>query len=320
MHDWDPAGDACRNLIAPILGGLSSEITLLPAVSVGAGLIAANLNEGDEVVVPDDEFRSVLFPMLAASVRSGVVVRRVPFDALADAVTETTTLVVTSHVRSNGGQRQDLSAVAEAAKAHGARVLLDATHSAGVLPIESSARGIDYVLAAAYKHLLCPRGVAFMRTDPSVWDVTAPFTAGWRSARAPYTGFYGGTLSDLQGDAARFDVSLAWHAWVGARASLEFLTSIDPQVLRQHTVDFATELAETLDLEPTGSSILWMSAPDQLSDAKRALAQAGVVASFPAGGVRISFHVYNDPGDVQYIASALAPFVTRSQRHQRSAV
>ena len=61
MSDWDPAGDACRKLIAPILGAPEREVVLLPAVSVGVGLVAASLQEGEEVLVPDDEFRSLLF-------------------------------------------------------------------------------------------------------------------------------------------------------------------------------------------------------------------------------------------------------------------
>ena len=49
------------------------------AASVGVGVLAASLTERDEVVVPDDEFRSLLMPLLAAERARGVVVRRVPF-------------------------------------------------------------------------------------------------------------------------------------------------------------------------------------------------------------------------------------------------
>ena len=320
MADWDPAGDECRKLIAPFLGASEREIALLPAVSVGAGLVAANLHQGDEVLVPEDEFRSILFPMLAAGIRFGLVVRRAPFAGLADAVRETTSLVVTSHVRSNGGGVQDLAAVAEAAKRHGARVLVDATHSAGVLPVDAAALGLDYVLAAAYKHLLCPRGVAFMRMDPSHWKELAPVFSGWRSAREPYVGFYGGTLEDLHDDAARFDVSLAWHPWIGAQASLEFLASVEPEQIRRHTIALACQLAEELGLEPTGSSILGIPTNGQLERAKRALAEAGVAVSFPAGQIRASFHLYNDASDVQTIAAVLGPILDLGRRTARSAL
>jgi hypothetical protein len=144
-----------------------------------------------------------------------------------------------------------------------------------------------------------------MRADPTSWDELAPFSSGWRSARSPYTGFYGGSLEDLPDVAARFDVSLAWHPWVGAQASLEFLTSFDAEYLRQHTVDLACLLARKLGLEPTGSSILGIAANEQLDQVKQAFASAGIVVSFPSGQIRTSFHVYNDVSDVEYIASVL---------------
>ena len=50
-------------------------------MSVGVGLVAAGLGPADEVVVPDDEFTSVLFPLLVARER-GATVREVPFDRL----------------------------------------------------------------------------------------------------------------------------------------------------------------------------------------------------------------------------------------------
>jgi selenocysteine lyase/cysteine desulfurase len=311
IREWDPAGDECRDLVAPFLGAPAEEISLLPAASVGVGLIAASLGRDDEIVIPDDEFRSVLFPILAAGAARGVTVRRVPFDELPEHVRPTTTLVATSHVRSNGGGVQDLHALAAAAEIHGARVLVDATHSAGVLPLDSETLGLHYVVAAAYKHLLCPRGVAFMRTDPAVWPELVPYFASWRSARAPYASFYGGDLDDLPDDARRFDVSLAWHPWVGARESLRFLASVEPSTLRERTVDLAARLARELGLEPTGSSIVGIRVGSRLDEAKELLRTASITASFPAGQIRISFHVYNDARDVSYVASVLSPFLDR---------
>src|SRR5207248_9915981 len=82
-EDWEPAGDLCRAEIAPILGAPAAEIALLPAVSVGVGLVAAALGPADEIVVPDDEFHSLLLPLAAAAERRGAVVRKVPFHEVA---------------------------------------------------------------------------------------------------------------------------------------------------------------------------------------------------------------------------------------------
>jgi selenocysteine lyase/cysteine desulfurase len=311
IADWDPAGDDCRVLIAEMLSVPSDEIALLPAVSAGVAALAAALGPSDEVVIPADEFNSLLLPFLVAERHMGARLRRVPFERLADSVTETTTVVATSHVRSNGGAVQDLDAVSEAAKAHGALVVVDATHSAGIVPLEIERRGLDVVYFAAYKHLLCPRGVAFMRLAPEHLNRLQPYAASWRSTASPYASYYGGALDDLASGAAQFDLSLAWHAWVGARESLRFLLSIPEEERRSWCVGLASRLAERLELSPTGSSVLGVPVVGDGREVRAALESAGVVASMPLGQVRVSFHVYNRPQDVERVATVLQDLVMR---------
>jgi selenocysteine lyase/cysteine desulfurase len=167
---------------------------------------------------------------------------------------------------------------------------------------------MDVVVGAAYKHLLCPRGVAFMRVGSELWPKLMPWTASWRSVQDPYANFYGGTLDDLAPSAARFDVSLAWHSWIGARESLRFLLRISAEVRRSWCVGLAARLAERLGIVASGSSILGVpiSAGDR---AGAALSAAGIIVSMPAGSVRVSFHVYNKSVDVDEIARVLGPFV-----------
>jgi len=303
--DWEPAGDLCRREIAPMLGAPAEEIALVPAVSVGIAPIAAALGPRDELVVPDDEFHSLLLPLMAVAERSGARVRRVPFPDVANAVGPRTTLVATSHVRSDGGDVQDLDSVAARAAEVGARVVVDATHAAGLLPIDSSRRELDVVVAAAYKHLLCPRGVAFARISPSAQRAYAPVSASWVSVE-PRT-YYGGGTGALARDARRFDVSLAWHAWVGAVESLRFLNAIPAEDRREWTVALASELASRLGLEPTGSSFLSVPVRVPLNELTRRLAEADVAAAIRAGEVRVAFHVYNTPADVDYVAGVLEP-------------
>lgn len=311
IRDWDQAGEECRGLAARLLGAPESEIALLPAVSTGAAVVAASLGSQDEVVVPDDEFRSLLLPLLVAERSRGTRVRRVPFDAVADAVGPSTTVVATSHVRSNGGGVQDLDAVAEAAARCGARLVVDATHSAGILPVEAERRGLDVVICSAYKHLLSPRGVAFMRVARGCFDALEPFCASWRSTADPYLTYYGGTLADLAPTAARFDVSLAWHSWIGARESLALLDAVPADERAAWPVSLAKRLAELLEIEPTGSSIVGVPVTEDAVKVRSRLEAAGVVASIPLGQVRVSFHLYNRPEDVDYVASILGPLVGR---------
>ncbi|GGM04265.1 aminotransferase class V-fold PLP-dependent enzyme [Dactylosporangium sucinum] len=315
VNDWDVKAERCRVAAGPLLGAPADEIALLPAVSVGAGVVFGSLSPGDEILTAEGEFASVLLPALVAARHRGVGVRQVPFDALAAEVGPRTTLVATSHVRSNDGRVQDLPAVAGAARAVGAAVLVDATHAAGVLPVDAEALGLDYVLVAAYKHLLCPRGVALMRIARERWDSVPPAVASWRSAGDAYAHYYGPTLADLAGTAARYDVSLAWHAWVGAVAALEFLVGVPAAERRDWCVSLANETAKLLGLPPTGSSVLAVPVLDR-DAAAAALRAADIVTSVPppagtgtGAQVRLSFHLYNDMSQARHVADVLAPFV-----------
>jgi len=301
---WDQAGEACRRSFAQLIGAQAATIALVPSVSVGVGMVAATLKPGDEVVIPDDEFTSVLFPLLVVErEQRGVRVRTVPFEYLAASIDRSTRLVAFSLVQSQSGRTADLESILTAARAAGARTLVDATHAIPFVPLERHLPRIDYLVCAAYKHLLSPRGVAFLHVAAEHWDTVPPLLANWRSASDPYGRYYGGEL-DLAPTAARFDVSLAWFAWAGAAVSLGLLVDWQRQGVLDEVVRLARRLASQLGLpEPVGSVL---SVPVDDAEAVRAhLAAAGVRAAVRAGSVRLSPHVYNTAAELDIAAAAL---------------
>jgi len=122
-------------------------------VSVFAGLIAANLPDGREVLTATGDFTSILFPFYAQSGR-GIRVREVPLDRIAECVTSRTTLVAVSAVQSADGRVADLDALHAASRATGARVLVDTTQAVGWLPVNAS----RWVAAAPAVRLLAQVG------------------------------------------------------------------------------------------------------------------------------------------------------------------
>lgn len=309
--DWDVVGEPCRALLASIVGVRAEEVALSPAVSVGAAVVASMLEPGDEVLVPEDEFSSVLMPLLAVARDRRLRIRRVPYRALIDELTPRTALVAVSHVRSNGGGMIDLDALSDAAHVTNTPILLDATHSAGVLEIAAGRRGIDFVLAAGYKHLLCPRGVALMAVAERWWERLAPLCSGWRAQADPYSNYFGGDLTKLASTAARFDVSLAWFSWIGARPALELLDSVPTPERERWCVDLANAFADAVGVEPTGSSVIGVPVAYDRETVVRKLDEARVRATCGDGTVRVSFHLYNDQDDVERAAAALKPLLAR---------
>jgi selenocysteine lyase/cysteine desulfurase len=304
VQAWDTKGEACRSSFAALIGVPSESVALIPSVSVGVGTIAASLHADDEVLIADDEFLSVLYPVLVAAREHGTSVRTVPFDALAESVTTSTTLVAFSLIQSQSGRAADQRAIIDAAQSVGARTLIDATHA---IPFVSPDPRADFVVCAAYKHLLCPRGVAFLHINEKQQHRVAPWLANWRSAPDAYGVHYGGEL-DLAPGAARFDVSLAWFSWAGAAVSLELLVNWQRNGLLDEPVQLARRLAGNIGAGMPLGSVVSVSVEDA-ETVRDQLAAQGVKAAVRAGSVRLSTHVYNTAADVDAATAALARFV-----------
>ena len=178
-----------------------AHVAVSSQASVSAGLVAASLPAGAEVVCAANDFTSVLFPFLVQRER-GVSVRVIALEEVADAISDTTTLVAISAVQSADGRIADLDAVARAAAAHGAASFIDATQALGWLALDASR--FDYVACAAYKWLLCPRGVAFFVVRARAPRRHRPHAAGWYAGEDRWESIYGEPLR-LAGDARRLD-------------------------------------------------------------------------------------------------------------------
>jgi selenocysteine lyase/cysteine desulfurase len=307
--DWDPLGEDCRRLIGSVVGVDTGTVALMPAVSVAVSIVMSGFPAGAEVLVAADEFNSVLLPLLAAERERGLRLRLVPYAELAAEITDRTALVALSHVRSNGGGTQSLERLVTAARARSAAVLVDVTHSAGILPVDAGRLGIDFVVGAAYKHLLAPRGVAFLAVREPWWDRLAPRSASWRGQADPLTGVCGGDLDALAPTAARFDVSLDWLAWVGAKPSLELITSIPGAEREAYCVGLATAFAEAVGAQATGSSIVGVPVSGDREAIAAALDARKVRVTVGDGTLRVSFHLYNTADDLDRAVSAIRPFV-----------
>lgn len=310
IEDWDRPSGQGRVDFAALIGADAAEIASISATSVGVGTIAEQLGQGDEVVVPADEFTSTMYPLLVAG-EAGAVVREVAFERLAESVGPATNLVAFSLVQMQTGHMADLDGILDAAERHGARVLVDATQAIPFVEVAGAIDRIDYLTCSAYKHLLSPRGVAFMYVRRDRWDDLRPILSNWRAADDPFGRYFGGPLA-LADDARRFDISRAWFPWVGAVESLRLLAMWREQGLFEVVRGMSERLANELGQPWHGSSLV--SPP--IADAETvgaALREAGIKASVRGTAVRLAPHVYTTDADIDRAVAALAPHVTRSE-------
>jgi len=307
--EWDRQSERARTAFAQLIDVGPTRVALLPAASVGVGVIAADLQPGDRVVTPKAEFRSVLYPLLVARDR-GIDLHEIEDEnALIDAISPGTKLVALSLVQMQTGRVPPIREIVDRAEAVGARVLLDATHGIPFVPLDDVIDRLDYLVVAAYKHLLCPRGVAFMVLREDHIGPLPPIVSSWRASDDPYRAFFGGPLS-LAAGAAQYDASLPWHPWIAAAESLELLVEWQARGALEEPVALARSLAAKLGI-PWGGATLVCPTVDDPDRVRAALMQHRIKAAFRGTALRLSTHVYNDAADIELAARAIGPLVAR---------
>lgn len=300
---FDDSVQAARDLFAGLVGVPSSWVAIGHQASPFVGLVAAAVPDGAEVLVAEGDFTSVTFPFLAQAGR-GVTVREVSLASLAAEVRESTYLVAVSAVQSANGRVADLDALVEACGRTGTRTLLDLTQAAGWLPVDATR--FDWTVTSAYKWLLAPRGTAFLTARPERWDEVVPHSAGWYAGADRWASIYGSPLR-LAPDARRFDVSPAWHGWVGTRSSLELLTAVGAPVLHAHAVGLADRFRAGVGLDPSDSAIVSLLADTAVP---ALLAEHGIRGAGRAGRLRLAFHVHNTAAEVDRAVRVLRGHVS----------
>ncbi|MGH3095065.1 MAG: aminotransferase class V-fold PLP-dependent enzyme [Streptosporangiales bacterium] len=293
---WGGSTEEARAAFARLIGVDVSWVAVGSTVSELVGSLVTALPAGAEVVVPDVEFTSTLFPLL---VQQRLRVRTVPPELLAEATADGADAVAFSAVQMSTGQVADLPAILTAARSVDALTICDATQAVGWLPLDATV--FDAVVCGAYKWLMSPRGTAFTTVSPRLLERVVPHSAGWYAGEDVHASYFGPPLR-LAGDARRLDVSPAWFSWVGTQPALEVIERIGVSTIHDHDVGLANRFRAGLGLESSNSAIVSTNAP---GGAER-LRGAGIVAAERGGRLRTAWHVYNDEHDVDLVLDALA--------------
>ncbi|HEX2026175.1 MAG TPA: aminotransferase class V-fold PLP-dependent enzyme [Actinomycetota bacterium] len=313
---WEAEAEATREQFAALIGGEADEVALVSSVAEAAATVAASLPRG-RVVVGAREFQSNLFPWLALRDR-GYDVVEVPADedgvsrtaALVDAVTDGTVLLAVTEVQSSNGFRVRLADLGARCREVGARLFVDLAQSLGALRFDVDEAGADFVASHGYKWLLAPRGAAWLWARAEHLPAIRPLAPSWKTVADPYAEYYGGPI-DLPDTGRRLDATLAWFAWVGARAALDLVSSLDREEAEAHCLRLAGEFrkeasARGFDMVPeeAPTQTIGLRLPDPARTRERLL-ERRVIGAVREGSLRLGFHAFNDDGDVAAALDAL---------------
>ena len=317
--------EACKEKAARLFAVSPDEISFLAHSSDGINMVAHGLNwePGDNVVVADVEFPSDILPWLRLR-DQGVEVRvvrheqwQIGLDALAEQIDERTRLVAMSQVSYFTGQRHDMKALAEAVRAKNEKTLLlvDATHAAGVVPVE--AYHADVVVSSCYKWLLATHGVGIVYLNRERMAFLQPPFLGWHSCeRTP--DWEQPTMYRLKEDGGRFEPgNPTFIALYVLNNALERIQAIGIPKIAAHVADLSQQVWQGLadcglemmspaDPQQRAGNVCFMS--DEIPRIVKAFEEENILVWGTYGGVnrvRISVHLYNTQGDVDRLLGAL---------------
>jgi len=302
---------------ARLFGATPDDIAVAASFSELLGSLAWALAPASDTNVVGTEvgFPSTLYPWVRVARRTGCQIRlapsrdmRVDPDELVGQIDEHTAVVCVSHVEFGSGQRFDLKQLAAAAHAHDALFVVDATQSAGAIPIDVRQDDIDVLITAGYKWLCGPFGAAVMVLAPHLHTRFDPGLVGFRSHQKLWD--LAPVRMELPETARRFEYgTMGYGNAIGLARSMDTLMEVGVERIAAHNLDLATQLIDGLEargadiLSPQAgderTSIVSMRLPD--TDSGKVAAQlnaSGVVVSGRNDFVRFSPHLYNTAEDI----------------------
>lgn len=237
----------CRERVAMLLGCPRADHVAFAPNSTAALNCAINglVGEGDRVVTTVLEHNSVLRPLNRLAAERGVHVEhvgcdefgRLDMEELERLVVSGTRAVIVTGASNVTGNAVDVMRVSRIAHAAGAVCIVDASQSAGIIPIDMVGQGLDVVCFTGHKALMGPQGTGGLAVAEGI-DVR-PWNVGG-------TGVHSFDPMQPEDWPTRLEAgTLNGHGLAGLAAGLEFLDANGGvEAMGEHEVAMARRLFE----------------------------------------------------------------------------
>jgi len=188
--------ESVRSKVRDFLGaGDDREIVFTRGTTEAINLVAASwgrwqLRPGDEIVLSAMEHHSNIVPWQLVCEATGAKIRVIPMDDSGELQLEEyekllgprTKLVAITHVSNALGTVNPVEKIVAAAKAVGARVLVDGAQAVPHLPVNVQALGCDFYAFSGHK-LFGPTGVGVLWGRAELLDAMPPYQGGGEMIR-----------------------------------------------------------------------------------------------------------------------------------------
>ncbi|QDK36478.1 aminotransferase class V-fold PLP-dependent enzyme [Bdellovibrio sp. NC01] len=318
-----------RKELAAFLGAHAGEIAFVQNTSSAVSTIALalNLQEGDKVLVPDNEFPSNYYPWKNLQ-RFGVEL--VPFtikkdqtitEALSSLDLSNVKVISISAVSFETGKRIDLKEFANFCRKNKIYSCVDAIQAIGNSPIHCHDMGFDFLASGSQKWLLGSVGAGFIYARKELLETLFVPMVGWTSHRYPE--YFDLTKLEFSNEMTRFEPGLPNYIPIlGMGTSLKLFQKfgIEEIYTRLQThLKFLREQLKALNLElMTGekdlsAGIICFKIPQKVDHRKvhEFFDKKKISVTVRGDYVRVSPHFFTLHSELEFFIAAVSELVNK---------
>jgi kynureninase len=241
-------------------------------------------------------------------------------DRMIAAIDESTAVVAFSHVLFRTSYIMDVEAIVNRAREVGATTILDTYQSAGIIPLDVAALGVDFAVGGCLKWLCGGPGNAFLYTRPELMKQATPSFTGWLSHQRPFDFDTGDVV--MRPDAMHMmNGTPSIPAYYAALAGLDIIHAVGVDRIREASQAMTARLLALVDhygftsmasRDPARlAGTVAIDVPDALLVSRTLKARDFVVDYRPPVGVRISPHFYNTMNEIERTMVEIASIVEK---------
>jgi kynureninase len=269
----------------------------------------------NRVVYEEANFPSVRYLYQAQPELEVVAVR--DDAAIVEAIDERTLLVPISHVLFKNAEIQDVEPIVRRAHEAGAYVVLDCYQSAGVVPIDVTALGVDFAVGGSVKWLCGGPGAGWLYVRPDLAERLEPTFVGWQGHARPFA--FEPELEYAAGVRRFLTGTPNVPALYAATAGYDVIEEVGVERIRERSLVLTQLLIDSLEAagleigspreaSRRGGTIL-VRTPDDAA-VHRELGERGIICDFrPDAGIRLGPHFYNTEAELRDAVSELTEIV-----------
>ena len=314
---WWEMPVAVGDLVAPLIGAPPGSVTMHQNVTTAEAVVLSCFETGgkrDKIVFEDGNFPSVQY---FYSAQKALTVTPTPLAGVVDAIDDETLLVPISHVLYNSSEMQDAAAIVEKAHRVGAHVVLDCSQSAGVVPIDVTALGVDFAVGGCLKWLCGGPGNGWLYVRPDLRHLKPRFT-GWMAHVEPMA-FAPPPIRYAEGPYRFLNGTPQIPALYAATEGLRIIREVGVERIREHSVTLTERLLAKVrelgfptisPMDPARRGGTVAVNPIDAEAITRELLKRNVLVDYrPGAGIRLSPHFYNTMDECDLVIGEIAALV-----------